>query len=134
MLWDTLYNKIGKQSLSFSRRNHVKAIIDGKTIELELKYDSKGHPYLAECHAPAKKPYRRVMYYWVCRETPEILGSGSSYSMEECVYSEEEAFVLLADGRNCLERRVVDLNGKVASHWWNPYKKKWFDGQRELPM
>lgn len=46
MLWSTLHHKIGKQPLSFTNHNHVKAVIDNKEYKLDLKYDTKGHPYL----------------------------------------------------------------------------------------
>lgn len=48
MLWKTLYDRIGKQPLSFTQHNHVRAVIDGKERELDLKYDAKGRPYLVE--------------------------------------------------------------------------------------
>lgn len=46
MLWSTLHRRIGKQPLSFSQHNHIKAVIDGKTFFLDLKYNAKGQPYL----------------------------------------------------------------------------------------
>lgn len=46
MLWRTLYTRIGNQPLSFTRHNHVRAVIDDKEIFLDLKYDAKGRPYL----------------------------------------------------------------------------------------
>lgn len=48
MLWDTLYNRIGKQPLSFTQHNHIRAVIDDKEIFLDLKYDAKGRPYLVK--------------------------------------------------------------------------------------
>ena len=48
MLWATLHARIGKQPLSFTQHNHVTAVIDGTTYELDLKYDAKGRPYLVK--------------------------------------------------------------------------------------
>lgn len=83
---------------------------------------------------PAKKPYKRILRYRVCRETPAVLGSGSDYDRDAIVFSEEEAFALLKDGRNRMERTVVDPTGDVAIHYWDDIRKKWFDGSTELPM
>lgn len=52
MLWSTLFNKIGKQPLSFTRHNHVYALIGNpetyklEKVWLDIKYDAKGLPYL----------------------------------------------------------------------------------------
>lgn len=42
MLWSTLHRRIGKHPLSFSQHNRIKAVIDGKAIFLDLKYNAKG--------------------------------------------------------------------------------------------
>ena len=52
MLWITLWNKIGKQPLKFTKYNHVYALLaNPKThrtekVYLRLNYDASGHPYL----------------------------------------------------------------------------------------
>lgn len=52
MLWSTLFNKIGKQPLSFTQHNHVYALLENpethkpETVWLDIKYDEKGLPYL----------------------------------------------------------------------------------------
>lgn len=54
MLWSTLFNRIGKQPLSFTQHSHVYAILENpKTGEWErvplcLKYDVKNHPYFVK--------------------------------------------------------------------------------------
>ena len=52
MLWSTLFNKIGKQPLSFTQHNHVYALMENpethkfEKVWLDIKYDEKGLPYL----------------------------------------------------------------------------------------
>lgn len=46
MLWSTLWRRIGKQPLSFTQHNHIEAVIDNRRIQMDLKYDAKGRPYL----------------------------------------------------------------------------------------
>jgi hypothetical protein len=54
MLWSKLFDKIGKQPLSFTNHNHVYVLLENpKTHETEkvyliLKYDVKGHPYFVK--------------------------------------------------------------------------------------
>ena len=54
MLWSTLWHKIGKQPLKFTQHNHVYALLHNpKTheldrVNLELKYDTNGHPYFIQ--------------------------------------------------------------------------------------
>lgn len=56
MLWSTLFHKIGKQPLKFSQHNHVYALLrnpkthEMERVNLELKYDAKGHPYLIQAY------------------------------------------------------------------------------------
>lgn len=55
MLWKTLYDRIGKQPLSYTQHNHIAVVYEGKRIPLDLKYDAKGHPYLVPMANPPKK-------------------------------------------------------------------------------
>lgn len=63
--------------------------------------------------------------YEICRETPEIMGSGSNYSAIETTYDKAEAFDLLKNsGRNHLERK-----GKIGTRFvtqiWDEVSEKW---------
>lgn len=65
------------------------------------------------------------MYYIVRRAEPEILGSGSSYSMEATTKSEQEAFRLLSEcGRNELIR-VYRFDGKTQRCYWDALSHAW---------
>lgn len=48
VLWLTLWKGIGKQPLSFTNHHHVRAIIRGEEIFLDLKYDENGYPCLTD--------------------------------------------------------------------------------------
>ena len=52
--------------------------------------------------------------YEVSLETPNILESGSTFSRIKTTYNENEAFSLLKDGRNRLER-TGKIDGKVVT-------------------
>ena len=52
--------------------------------------------------------------YTASLETANILESGSTFSRIGTTHDESEAFALLADGRNRLERTCV-VNGKVVT-------------------
>lgn len=61
MFWNTLFDKIGKQSIKYCRQNQVYALLENaKTGRLEqvfltIKYDAKGHPYfIRECNSDGK--------------------------------------------------------------------------------
>lgn len=125
MLWTTLFNRLAKQPLRITAHNHVEAIIDDKHYQLTLKFDTSGKPYLVPMQARPKKPYKRILYYRVCEDTPEILGSGSSTSRVVTCYTEADAFAALADGRNDCRRYVIRPDGKQESHWWDPYDQHW---------
>ncbi len=60
--------------------------------------------------------------YEVSLETPNIQESGSTFSRIEITYDEKEAFALLADGRNRLER-TDRINGKIVTQIYD------WDGQ-----
>lgn len=65
------------------------------------------------------------IYYIVRRAEPEILGSGSVYSMEVITKSELEAFQLLSEcGRNELIR-VYRFNGKTSRCYWDSLSQAW---------
>lgn len=66
----------------------------------------------------------RILYYEVGIETPEVLGSGSSYSNVLQTKSEEEAFQLLQQGRNYLVRYARE-NGKLVVDEFDPVLKTW---------
>ncbi len=61
--------------------------------------------------------------YEVSLETPNILESGSAFSRIKTTYDEKEAFALLADGRNRLERTGV-INGKIVTQTYD-WDGKW---------
>ena len=50
MVWDAIYNRIGKQPLSWTRSTHAYALLENEKGEMQkihlcLKYDAKGRPY-----------------------------------------------------------------------------------------
>lgn len=56
MLWSTLFDKIGKQTIKYTRQNQVYALLENantgqlEQVFLTIKYDAKGRPYLVrEC-------------------------------------------------------------------------------------
>lgn len=57
MLWSTLWSKLGKQPMTRTNHFHVKAVVDGKTMAMELKFDAQGLPYLVPDgkHDPDKR-------------------------------------------------------------------------------
>lgn len=61
--------------------------------------------------------------YEVSLETPNILESGSTFSRIKTTYDEKEAFALLADGRNRLERTGV-IDGKIIAQTYD-WDGKW---------
>ena len=61
--------------------------------------------------------------YEVSLETPNIQESGSTFSRIKTTYDEEEAFSLLADGRNRLER-TGKVDGKVITQIYD-WDDKW---------
>ena len=60
--------------------------------------------------------------YEVSLETPNIQESGSTFSRIKTTYDEKEAFALLADGRNRLER-TGRVDGKIVTQIYD------WDGQ-----
>ena len=66
----------------------------------------------------------RILYYEVGIETPEILGSGSTYSNVVQTKSEEEAFQLLQRGRNYLARYAKE-NGRLIVDEYDSTLKTW---------
>ena len=65
--------------------------------------------------------------YTVCRETSEVLDSGSSYDMIVTTYDENKAFELLKKGRNHLER-IGKTEGKIIEQYYDIWNNKWIDG------
>lgn len=59
-------------------------------------------------------------------ETPEILGSGSSYSNVATTSDESEAFELYRKvGRNYLLRRIRNDGAPRKTEWWCDWDKCW---------
>lgn len=60
MLWSTLFRKIGKQPLKFTQHNNVYVITQNKEkINVELAYDTQGHPYLIQKKSDGVSPSGR---------------------------------------------------------------------------
>lgn len=66
--------------------------------------------------------------YTVCRETPEVLGSGSSYDMIVTTYDENKAFELLKKDRNHLER-IGKTDGKIIEQYYDIWNSKWVESE-----
>jgi len=47
MLWSELFDKLGRQPLTVTQHNKVKAFIYGEAYELDLKIDISGTLYLS---------------------------------------------------------------------------------------
>ena len=132
MLWSTLFGKLGKQPLKITQHQHVNAIIDGKRIELDLKFEANGTPYLVpRTAAPDKprRPYKEIIGYTVSEEVSDVLGSGSDYRREIHVKTEAQAMAALRDRRNHMTRLVLGLDGVVVKQYWNNLHKCWEDHQ-----
>lgn len=115
MLWSTLWNKLGKQPLRITQHNHVTAIIEGKTYELDLKFDTKDRPYLVPREPKPAKPYDKIYHYTVSRERSDVLGSGSQVDWEYQVRTEAQAFEYLkAHFGNTLTRLVRTVGSKKS--------------------
>ncbi len=61
--------------------------------------------------------------YEVSLEIPNIQESGSTFSRIKTTYDEKEAFALLADGRNRLER-TGRIDGKIVTQIYD-WDGKW---------
>lgn len=131
MLWSTLFNRLGKQPLRITQHEHIHAIIEGKHYRLDLKFDASGKPYLVPMQEKPKKPYDKILYYRVCRDEPEIMGSGSTASNEVICHSEQEAFTALKAGRNDLRRYVIRPDGQRETQWWSSIDQAWKRGLDE---
>lgn len=46
MLWMTLWKRLGKQPMTLTNHYHIKAVIDGRAIAMDMKFDASGKPYL----------------------------------------------------------------------------------------
>lgn len=64
------------------------------------------------------------MEYEVSLDTPDRMGSGSIFTKIVHTRDEKEAFSLLYDGRNRLER-TYKVNGKVVTEYFDLDSKKW---------
>ena len=72
-----------------------------------------------------KRNFKNVNWrYEISLETPEILGSGSTYSRVATATNENDAFALLADGRNRLER-IGKVDGKLVTQIYDSIYKRW---------
>lgn len=58
MTWRQLHSRIGRQPLSVTQHNRVRAVIDGHETFLNLKFDERGLPYLAESNTDNDKKAR----------------------------------------------------------------------------
>lgn len=67
-----------------------------------------------------------LVTYIARTSTPEIMGSGSTVSNEVRTKNLEEAFQLLADGRNEL-LRVVKIGPDKRTHYWDSDKMGWVE-------
>lgn len=67
-----------------------------------------------------------LVTYIARTSTPEIMGSGSTVSNEVRTKNLEEAFQLLADGRNEL-LRVVKIGADKRTHYWDSDKMGWVE-------
>lgn len=74
---------------------------------------------------PKKEDNKVKWQYEVSLEIPNIQESGSTFSRLEITYDEKEAFALLADGRNRLER-IGKINGKIVTQMYNWGDNKWY--------
>ena len=63
--------------------------------------------------------------YTVATETPNILESGSTFSRIKKTCDEKEAFDLLANNRNYLERKSF-VNGKIVTEIYDTSENKWY--------
>lgn len=61
MLWSQLHRKLGRQPLSYTQHNHVRAKINGEFIELKMVFDEQGHPYLEPETARCKEENQQKM-------------------------------------------------------------------------
>ena len=59
--------------------------------------------------------------YIISKETPEIMGSGSTFSNIVRTRDEKKAFELLSDGRNRLER-IGKVNGEMIVQYYDDGK------------
>ena len=64
-----------------------------------------------------------MFIYEVSLETPNIQGSGSTFSRIKTTYDKNKAFSLLSEGRNRLER-TGKVNGKVVTQVYE--NGKWY--------
>lgn len=132
MLWLTLFNRLGKQPMHVTRHNHVKAVIDGKTYELDLKFDKRGEPYLIPRQPKPVKPYLKIYWYDVSRERAEILGSGSQVDWSHRCDTEAEAFEHLKTYHgNTLTRRVKTVDKRLDTQYYDFIEECWYDSRRE---
>lgn len=142
MLWMTLWNKLGKQPMKITRHKHVHAIVDGKHYDMDLKFDTKGEPYLVPMQAKEKpksaEPVNsmRVMDYIISEEVPEVLGSGSQVNWTRALpaarYSQDEAMAMLRERNgNTLERSVI-RDGKFRVEYYDFIRECWMHNGETL--
>ncbi len=72
-----------------------------------------------------KRNYENVNWrYTVSLETPEIFGSGSTYSRVVTTMNEDDAFALFADGRNRIDR-MARVDGKLVTQAYDDICERW---------
>ena len=69
MLWATLYNKLGRQPMKITQKQHVNAILQNPatktldTVFLELKFDTQGNPYFIQDTKPHEDPRHPLKHH-----------------------------------------------------------------------
>lgn len=112
MLWSKLLDEISSQPMSDTKHQPVRAIIDGKIYELQLKFDVSGTPYLAPKAATStKQSTYKVLHYIIAKE-------------QACKSIDEVRSLLKTRGGNILYREV-EQDGRIIRHWYNHISKRW---------
>jgi len=111
MLWSKLFDKISSQPMADTKRQKVRAVINGKTVELDLKFDETG-PYLVpKATTTAKQSTYKVLQYIIAKE-------------QTCKSVDEVRSLLKNHGGNILYREVKQ-DGQIIRHWYNHISKSW---------
>lgn len=129
MTWQSLYEKLGKQPLAVTLHDPVKAVIDGKTYQLKLKFEGNV-PVLvpADQEEKPRAPYKSVIWYEVSREESNVLGSGSTTLWSEHFTTEASAWKKLKEcSGNTLYRKVKTEDGKIETQYYDFVFKCWRD-------
>lgn len=133
MLWQTLWNKLGKQPMRITRHKHVHAIVDGRHYDMDLKFDAKGEPYLVPMQPkPKPEPVVRVLDYILSDEVPGILGSWTT-TVPAAQYDLKQAIALLRQKHgNTLYRRVT-VDGRLKLDYYDFIFGRWLRDGEPVP-